>query len=733
MMEEDEYNEMNMEFDDTMSVNTSTSAYSNINTEMRYNAMMNKDYHMHEQLLPQTIIKIVKSMTNPQKDNNDTEDTKTDSQSPSTPSSISPFTETGFIRCPYEYEYNTVAMFIDVSGFTKMTELLDQEGPWGGEKVAFYLNRYLEQVARIVASEGGDIFKFAGDAMIIIWPLDEDIHGNNSLSASELEQAQKLTMGKAIQCGLSIQKGLHKTQFSSGVSLSVKIGIGFGSVKIVFVGGTLDRCEYLACGEPLSQAFACENNAEPGEVIIHRSIDQTIDRDAFQTKWISDTDCFKVVKQLPGKKIRTKRKRGKGKKYRGGGHTDGETVKRLNQFIPQAAKTRLVHRYRRWHQESRMMCVVFINLDFERFDKLPINILQQILETMQIALYRYEGSLNKFMYDDKGATAVAVFGLPPICNFDDAARGVYAALQIERVLKSLKGVKPELPEHAAQALNLKKKISQTHTGSLAQLQRYHTGDVEPAEDATEEEKDQTLVSALRLKKVSIGVTSGRVYCGLLGSGGSGCEYGILGDLVNLSARLMQHAGKPKEKGGLGANDGGVLCSKGIKIQCDDCRNLQFEKLKPIRVKGKAEHIEVYRPKHKAVLGETIIYRSRYNIGFEVEYNMVERKIKQMIHEKGEARGAIICVEGHHWYGCTHFAREIMARLRKYIYIVGATAIKYEETQLVVWQALMARMTRECHLLHGDDEGFKDSVYRFFSDTGMQDILPAIWVANDLLG
>ena len=78
--------------------------------------------------------------------------------------------------------------------------------------------------------------------------------------------------------------------------------------------------------------------------------------------------------------------------------------------------------------------------------------------------------------------------------------------------------------------------------------------------------------------MSIGVTSGRVYCGLLGSGGSGCEYGILGDLVNLSARLMQHAGKPKEKGGLGVNEGGVLCSKEIKIQCEDCRNLEFTKL-----------------------------------------------------------------------------------------------------------------------------------------------------------
>ena len=42
-------------------------------------------------------------------------------------------------------------------------------------------------------------------------------------------------------------------------------------------------------------------------------------------------------------------------------------MQRLNQFIPEAAKWLLVHRYRRWHQKSRMMTVIFINLDFKLF------------------------------------------------------------------------------------------------------------------------------------------------------------------------------------------------------------------------------------------------------------------------------------------------------------------------------------------------------------------------------
>ena len=73
---------------------------------------------------------------------------------------------------------------------------------------------------------GGDIFKFAGDAMIIIWPINED------KEVKQTDEYHRNTMSKAIQCGMNIQRELHDTSFSSGVTLSVKIGIGFGECKV---------------------------------------------------------------------------------------------------------------------------------------------------------------------------------------------------------------------------------------------------------------------------------------------------------------------------------------------------------------------------------------------------------------------------------------------------------------------------------------------------------------------
>ena len=99
---------------------------------------------------------------------------------------------------------------------------------------------------------------------------------------------------------------------------------------------------------------------------------------------------------------------------------------------------------------------------------------------MQETLYEYEGSLNKLGVDDKGATLVAAFGLPPVAHEDDPVRAVRAALGIQANLRRL-GV------------------------------RY-----------------------------AIGIATGRVFCGSVGSN-LRREYTMIGGVVNLAARLMQTA------------------------------------------------------------------------------------------------------------------------------------------------------------------------------------------------
>lgn len=43
----------------------------------------------------------------------------------------------------------------------------------GSEGVARCINKYFQMMVKIISSGGGDVLKFAGDAMIVLWPEDD--------------------------------------------------------------------------------------------------------------------------------------------------------------------------------------------------------------------------------------------------------------------------------------------------------------------------------------------------------------------------------------------------------------------------------------------------------------------------------------------------------------------------------------------------------------------------------
>lgn len=64
-----------------------------------------------------------------------------------------------------------VLVFTDASGFTAMTEKLSKE-PSGAEELGGFLNKFFGILINIVRDWGGDILKFSGDAVTILWPAD---------------------------------------------------------------------------------------------------------------------------------------------------------------------------------------------------------------------------------------------------------------------------------------------------------------------------------------------------------------------------------------------------------------------------------------------------------------------------------------------------------------------------------------------------------------------------------
>ncbi|NJK72674.1 MAG: adenylate/guanylate cyclase domain-containing protein [Synechococcaceae cyanobacterium SM2_3_60] len=139
-------------------------------------------------------------------------------------------------------------LFADISGFTRLTETLSRNA--GIETLTTVLNTYLGLLIAEIEAAGGDVIKFAGDALLALWP-----GGTEALQS-------------AMACGLSIQAHCHDYAATPEHTLSVRIGISAGEVSLLRVGGQYERWELLLAGAPLMTMAQAEGLAQRGEVIV---------------------------------------------------------------------------------------------------------------------------------------------------------------------------------------------------------------------------------------------------------------------------------------------------------------------------------------------------------------------------------------------------------------------------------------------------------------------------------
>jgi len=86
-----------------------------------------------------------------------------------------------------------------------------------------------------------------------------------------------------------------------------------------------------------------------------------------------------------------------------------EDLKLLRRYIPAAVLPHLAVNQQLWSGELRQVTVLFLNLGIDstkltNIDQETVNEIQTVVRAVQGAVYEYEGSLNKFLIDDKGAS-----------------------------------------------------------------------------------------------------------------------------------------------------------------------------------------------------------------------------------------------------------------------------------------------------------------------------------------
>ena len=203
---------------------------------------------------------------------------------------------------------------------------------------------------------------------------------------------------------------------------------------------------------------------------------------------------------------------------------DPDFLSAINHFVPMPVAERLKSGSFDYLAELREVTTMFVSWDSYN-DKVhnDLLVLQPHFLAVEKVLADSGGFIRQFLVDDKGCVLIACWGVPTASHPDNTRRAMCAGAIIGYELNEL-GM-----------------------------------------------------------KTSIGITTGNVFCGSVGSYVRR-EYAVIGDVVNLAARLM---GKAK---------GSLLIDEATFTRMPAYHQNYMEKLPPVAVKGKDTLVTPYRLK-----------------------------------------------------------------------------------------------------------------------------------------
>lgn len=149
---------------------------------------------------------------------------------------------------------NIAVLFVDVRGFTTMSEMLDPP------QVVAILNRYLTLIADCILRNGGTLDKFVGDAAMAFWgaPLpQEDYIMRACRAAMDMVEGSRALSEELL------------AQFGRTVSFGIGVHVGEAVVGNI---GSPQRMDYTAIGDTVNTSARLEANAPGSTIYISRAV-----------------------------------------------------------------------------------------------------------------------------------------------------------------------------------------------------------------------------------------------------------------------------------------------------------------------------------------------------------------------------------------------------------------------------------------------------------------------------
>eukprot|EP01038_Epipyxis_sp_PR26KG_P009835 gene9835-13229_t len=165
--------------------------------------------------------------------------------------------------------FHGALLFIDISGFTLLSQQLDVD------ELRIQINSYFQKILDIIDQHNGEVIKFAGDALFILWQTkltqDYDVQIHKSISSAVACGLEINTKCTNYEVQLSTQdKSNSNSDKNKNVYLNVHAGASIGVMAGIDVGAN-DRSEYIIMGNPITEVASAEGEAAKGELVISKS------------------------------------------------------------------------------------------------------------------------------------------------------------------------------------------------------------------------------------------------------------------------------------------------------------------------------------------------------------------------------------------------------------------------------------------------------------------------------
>ncbi|MGD8791138.1 MAG: adenylate/guanylate cyclase domain-containing protein [Anaerolineae bacterium] len=563
-------------------------------------------------------------------------------------------------------------LFSDVSGFTALSEQLAALED-GAEQLTGLMNRYFERMLAILSRSGGILLKFAGDALLAYFPVQEGA-----------EQARWAV--RAAQRMIEAMDDFDAA--AAGPGLQMKVGIGTGRFLTASIGDR-ERMEYVLLGRAVARTMAAESAAVAGQVVVDEptAAHLAADRPDDLRPTPLEGGRFAVVPRDPARdlgdfeiKVESRRARG-AIPWSASPHAIAaqmeivlRQIRALEPFLAAELVDRIVAgaRQRRVESEYRPTTVLFINFTgleelLDAWGKKGVRPVTRLLDDyfreMQGIIRQHGGVVSRIDPYGPGSKMLVLFGAP-VAHEDDPLRAVTAALAMKEALVAL------------------------HERWRYSLERRRAGVLPlPAEGPILQHR--------------VGITRGQTFAGQVGSP-TRREYTVMGDDVNLAARLMAAAAP-----------GQILISQ--RVYDAIAGHMEAAALPPVRVKGKSRPIPIYAP--TGMRRDPLARRLQGLeplVGRQAAWAAGQEAVRRAL----AGRGGLLAIQGPAGVGKSHLA----AHLAAYALARGGRASLAEcrsyaaRTPYAAWIDLLAGLL---DVVPGGGDQARDRLLAGLSDLGLK--------------